>query len=81
MLNPENIWNRTELMKILGCQTIDFYFDKDVLEVKKTFFDTFGNKTMLHIEKLMFAMYQLGKIHGIRQERKKRKLQNTYCNK
>ncbi len=71
--DPENIWNRTKLMQILGSQNIGFYFDKDVLEVKKTFFDTFGNKTMLHIEKLMFSMYQLGKIHGIRQERAKRR--------
>ncbi len=71
MLNADNIWNRTKLMKILGKQTIEFYFDEDVKEVEKAFLDTFGNMAALHTEKLLFAMYQLGKIHGIRQERAK----------
>ena len=74
------VWHMNELMRMLGNQEIGFYWDNDVKEVIKSFLDFykpprdfFYRMSIQHAEPILFAMYQLGKIHGIRQERKRRK--------
>ena len=73
------IWNANSIMRKIGQQNIDSYFDKDVVTVRETFLNIPEpycqpyKVAVRFAEDLLFSMYQLGRMHGIRQEREARK--------
>ena len=73
------IWNANSLMQKISQQSVDSYFDRDVMTVRETFLNIPEpycqpyKVAVRFAEDLLFSMYQLGRMHGIRQEREARK--------
>lgn len=73
------VWDANELMKVIGKQDISFYFDKDAKLIRETFLNIPEpycqpyKVAVCFAEDLLFSMYQLGRMHGVRQEREARK--------
>ena len=74
------VWNANSIMRKIGEQNVSYFFDKDVITVRETFLNIpepycQPYKVAVHFANdLLFSMYQLGRMHGIRQEREARKM-------
>lgn len=74
------VWDKSPTMKMLGKNTTaQFWENHEVKEVINVFrelpepYKSFYNVTFNHGLNLLFSLYTLGVIHGIRIERKRRK--------
>lgn len=73
------VWNANSLMRKIGRQSVANYFNNDVMTVRETFLNIPEpycqpyKVAVRFAEDMLFSMYQLGRMHGIRQEREARK--------
>ena len=72
------VWNKNEIMKMLGTKTpTNFVGNPEVETVKETFRNlpgaegSFYKLVCSHCFGLLFSLYELGRIHGIRAERER----------
>lgn len=81
VIKPDSIyvWNANSIMRKIGEQSVDYFFDNDVITVRETFLNLpepycQPYKVAVHFANdLLFSMYELGRMHGIKQERESRK--------
>ena len=79
-MKKPNVWKQNKTMKMIGeHKTNNFAEDPEITEVIKAFTSLPGNyggffeTVCSNSFELLISMYTLGRIHGIREERKKRK--------